>query len=142
MIVLDTNILIYAHRAGTSEHLAARAAVERAAVSRGGWGIAQASVAEFWSQVTHPRYPGRPSTAEQASGFLDALIRGGKGRVLAPGPRFADRLRAMAVELSIRGIGIFDLQIALMALDGGAHEIWTHDRGFLAVEGLRIVDPL
>ncbi len=142
MIVLDTNILIYAHRAGTAEHLPARAAIERAAASSGGWGIAQASMAEFWSQVTHPRYPGRPSTVAQASGFLQALIQGGGGRVLAPGSRFADRLRMMAVEMGVCGARIFDLQIALTALDGGARELWTHDRGFLAVRGLRVLDPL
>lgn len=62
--------------------------------------------------------------------------------MLAPGARFADRLRALARERSVCGIRIFDLQIALMALDGGARELWTHDKDFVVIEGLRIVDPL
>ena len=142
MIVIDTNILIYAHRAGAAEHRAARGAIERAASTGGGWGIAQPSISEFWSQVTHPRYPGGPSTPRQASDFLRAMLDEAGARVMTPGTRFHERLLARARDMGVRGPRIFDLQIALAALDGGAHEIWTHDRGFLLVEGLAMVDPL
>jgi predicted nucleic acid-binding protein len=37
---------------------------------------------------------------------------------------------------------IFDLQIAVIAQEAGAREIWTHDQGFLSLPGLRVVDPL
>ena len=141
MIAIDTNLLIYAHRAGLSEHRAARRAIEDASADARGWGMAQACVAEFWSVVTHPASRGGPSTPQQASGFLRALWRGG-AQVWQSGEGFADRLLGLAGDLGVRGARIFDLQIALTALDNGAREIWTHDKEFLRVHGLRVHDPL
>ena len=62
--------------------------------------------------------------------------------LLAQGPQFAQRLLQTATDLGVVGARIFDLQIALCALDGGATELWTHDRAFVKVPGLRVRDPL
>jgi predicted nucleic acid-binding protein len=59
-----------------------------------------------------------------------------------PGAGFADRLLRAAAERGVRGARIFDLQIALTAVEAGAREIWTHDRDFVSVPGLRVRDPL
>lgn len=45
-------------------------------------------------------------------------------------------------DLGIVGARIFDLQIAVTAMDHGATEMWTHDRGFITPPGLQHVDPL
>lgn len=62
--------------------------------------------------------------------------------VLGPGPSFATRLVRTAADLGVSGPRVFDLQIALCALDGGATELWTHDRAFVKVPGLALRDPL
>ena len=142
MIAVDTNLLVYAHRALAPQHLAARRAIERAASDGGGWGIALASLAEFWSVVTHPASAGRPSTPTEASAFLQALLAGGQGELWEPGSGFAARFLDLAADRKIQGPRIFDLQIALTAVEHGAREIWTHDRNFLSLPGLRVRDPL
>jgi uncharacterized protein len=142
MIAVDTNILVYAHRAGAPEHAAAQRAIERAASTSEGWGVTQTSLAEFWCQVTHPRYTGGPSRPEQAAGFLRAIISDGGARILVPAGRFHDRLLDAACRLGVGGPRIFDLQIAITALDSGARQLWTHDRGFVPLPGLKVVDPL
>ena len=53
-----------------------------------------------------------------------------------------ERVTRLAEELGVRGPRIFDLQIALTAFDNAATEIWTHDRGFLAMPGMAVRDPL
>jgi predicted nucleic acid-binding protein len=141
MIAVDTNLLIYAHRTGTEEHHAARVAIESACGSRGGFAITLPSVTEFFSIVTHPAASGRPSSTEEAANFLRALERGGM-TVLGPGPAFAARLLQTAIDLGVSGPRVFDLQIALCALDGGAAELWTHDLHFVKVPGLIVRDPL
>ena len=141
MIAIDTNLLIYAHRSGTEEHLAARAAIEAACSTRGGFGITLPSVSEFFSIVTHPAASGRASSPDEAAAFLRALEQGGM-TVLCPGPAFAARLLQTAVDLGVSGHRVFDLQIGLCALDGGATELWTHDRRFVKLPGLIIRDPL
>lgn len=55
---------------------------------------------------------------------------------------FAKRLVGLASELNLQGPRIFDLQIALASLEGGATEIWTHDRDFVSLPGLPAKDPL
>lgn len=141
MIALDTNLLVYAHRAAVPEHRRARKAIDIAANDPGGWGIAQAVVVEFWSLVTHPAATGRPSRPNEAAAFLRALLRGG-AQLWSPGPGFAERLIEVAAGLAVAGPRIFDLQIALTASEHGATEIWTHDRRFVTLPGLRLIDPL
>ena len=141
MIAIDTNLLIYAHRSGVPEHAEARAAIESAANSPGGWGIAAPSVAEFWSIATHPTAAGRPSTPAEAKDFIRGLVEGG-ATLWSPGPGLAQRLLQVAADKEVSGVRVFDLQIALTAFDNGAVEIWTHDRNFTTVPGLAVVHPL
>ncbi|MBU0677341.1 MAG: PIN domain-containing protein [Verrucomicrobia bacterium] len=142
MIAVDTNILIYAHRAGCRENSSAQAALEKAMAHSRGWGIPLPCISEFWAQVTHPRYPGGPSTSSQARDFIDTLTSDGHGKILLPKLRVADQLLELANELDIHGPRIFDLQIGLTALQQGAKRLWTHDRNFTLIPGLKIEDPL
>ncbi len=142
MIAVDTNLLVYAHRAGAPEHRAARDLLERAANDARGWGIAAACVCEFYSVVTHPSAAGGPSTPALAREFLSALVESGNMTVWLPGPGFTDRLLQLAVDLDVSGVRVFDLQIALTAFDNGATELWTNDRNFRRIPGLRVESPL
>ncbi len=141
MIAIDTNLLVYAHRSRTSEHARARKAIDRAAAGDEGWGIAAATVTEFWAIATHPASAGRPSTANQAAAFVRALVQAG-AQIWLPGPGFGDRLLQLATDLDVIGARVFDLQIALAAFEGGATELWTHDVRFVKIPGLRLHDPL
>jgi predicted nucleic acid-binding protein len=141
MIALDTNLLIYAHRARTSEHLAAKAAIEAAARHADGWCIPAPVAGEFWSVATHPAAAGGGSTPAQAAGFLRALVAA-DARLLEPQTGLTERLLDLAEALGFQGPRIFDLRIGLIALEAGATEIWTHDSGFLAPPGLAVHDPL
>jgi toxin-antitoxin system PIN domain toxin len=142
MIAIDTNILIYAHRAGVAKHQKAQQALQKACDEGRGWGVSAATVAEFWSIVTHPTARGRPSKPTEAAAFLSALTESGDMQVWAPGAGFAQRLAQLASDLDITGSRVFDLQNALTATDNGANELWTHDPGFVRIPGLRIFDPL
>lgn len=142
MIAMDTNLLVYAHRAGAAEHRRARAAVERAARDPRGWGIPLGALVEFWSVVTHPAMPVRPSTAAEASSFIESLVSTGGAEIWVPAPGFGRRLMQAAEAHRVTGSRIFDLQIALNALECGATEIWTHDTRFQSILGLEVRDPI
>lgn len=141
MIAIDTNLLVYAHRSRTPEHARARKAIERAATDDTGWGMAAASLTEFWAIATHPASDGRPSTPAQAAAFVRGLVQGG-AQIWLPGPGFGDRLLQLAADLDVIGPRVFDVQIALTAFEGGATDLWTHDARFVKVPGLRLHDPL
>lgn len=141
MIALDTNLLVYAHRSAMPEHKAARRAIEDACNSRRGCGVAVQALAEFWSVATHPA-AARPSSPSEAAAFLRSLQEEGGLVVFMPGPAFAERLVQTAADLEIRGPRVFDLQIALCAMDCGATELWSRDERFVKVPGLRVRNPL
>ena len=141
MIAIDTNLLVYAHRERTPQHKAARRAIERASAGSRGWGMAAAVLPEFWSVVTHAASEGRPSAPSQAAAFVRALTDAG-AVIWLPGPGLGERLLQAASDLAVSGPRIFDLQIALMAFEGGATELWTHDAALITVPGLRVSDPL
>lgn len=124
------------------EHRLARATLAHLSGVGSGWGITLPSIAEFWSVATHPAAAGKPSSADEARAFIGRLLNDGGAQLLLPGPGFAERLIAAAAQLEITGPHIFDLQIALIALEHGATEIWTHDRNFVSVPSLPVHDPL
>ncbi|HMD97685.1 MAG TPA: TA system VapC family ribonuclease toxin [Terriglobia bacterium] len=142
MIAIDTNLLVHAQRRHTPEHRAARRAIERASADRRGWGIPLSCIAEFWCVVTHPASSGGPSPAKEARGFLHELMANGGANVWTPGTGFWERLTQLASDMKIAGARVFDLQIALIALENGATEVWSHDRGFAVLPGLVVRDPL
>jgi hypothetical protein len=142
MIAVDTNLLVYAHRAGCPEHQGARRAIEEAANDVNGWGIPSSCLFEFWSVVTHPSSTGGGSSPAAARGFIEALIETAGAVILPPPPALMPRCLQLADQLDVRGPRIFDLQIGLAALEAGVTEIWTHDSGFIALPGLKVRDPL
>ena len=141
MIALDTNILVYAHRSAVKEHERAKQVIEEVAASSGGFGFAFSTVCEFWSVVTHPTASGRPSTPAEAAAFILSLVEDGGARVWGARPGMTKHLLELAVDLGVSGPRVFDLQLAVLALESGATEIWTHDRGFTRIPGLDVVDP-
>ena len=142
MIAIDTNLLVFAHRTQVSEHRAARKAIEKASMDSDGWGFTLTNLLEFWSIVTHPAAPPRPSTPVEAAAFVQALIRDADAQIWLPREGFGRRLVQLGSELRVSGPRIFDLTIPLTAFEAGAGEIWTHDLGFLSLPGLRTVFPL
>ena len=142
MIAVDTNLLVYAHRAGCPEHEAARRAIEDAASHRDGWGIPSPCLFEFWSVVTHPSSTGGGSDPAVARAYIEALIQTAGATILPAPPLLAPRCLQIAEQLDVRGPRVFDLQISLTALDAGVTEIWSHDAGFVGFPGLKVRDPL
>jgi len=142
VIAVDTNLLIYAHRAGCPEHGAARRAIEEAANDPHGWGIPSPCILEFWSVVTHASSVGGGSPPATARRFIESLIQTAGATIFPPPASLVPRCMQIAEQLDIRGPRIFDLQIGLVALDAGVTEIWTHDAGFVAIPGLKLRDPI
>ncbi len=141
MTAVDTNLLVYAHRAGCVEHATAREAIEHAAGEVDGWCIPLPCLFEFWSVVTHPSCAGGPSSPSVARRFIDSLVVTGRAHLLQPGVNFAERCLRAAEHLGVTGPRVFDLQIGLLCLEAGVTELLTHDTGFVALPGLRLRDP-
>ena len=140
MIALDTNILVYAHRAEVSEHARALGWLQHLATREAPWALPVFGVGEFVRVVTHPRVFDPPSTLDQALAALDALAASPGLRVLSPGRRYP-ALFAEAVRVG-RATGnlAFDAQIAALCREHGVTRLLTRDRDFSRFPWIQILD--
>lgn len=92
---------------------------------------------EFWRVSTEPRGLGKSPAATAA--FLSELLEAVP--LLLPGAAYQEVLLGLLARFAPRGASVFDYQIAAVCIDRGVGEIWTFDRRFPRVDGLRVVDP-
>ncbi len=72
-IAVDTNLLVYAHRADSPFHGRARAALESLAAGARDWAVPWPCAHEFFAIVTHPRIDKTATPPEMAFAQLRAM---------------------------------------------------------------------
>ena len=138
MIAVDTNVLIYAHRAETDLHAVASRDLIALAEGPARWGLPVFCIAEFLRVVTHRRVFNPPSTLSQATGFLDNLVASPSCRIVRPGTEFTRLLVETVVAAGAKGNLVFDAQIVALCREHGIATILTNDRDFDRFRDLRI----
>ncbi len=142
MIAVDTNILLYAHRAEVPWHKPALAAMMRLVLADEPWGIPWPCVHEFVGIATHPRIYAPPSTLAQAFGAMDAWLASRHCRLLGEGTGYWEEFKRLALQANISGPLTHDARIAALCLHHGVREFWTHDRDFNRFPRLKARNPL
>jgi toxin-antitoxin system PIN domain toxin len=130
MIAVDTNILVFAHRADSTHH--GRAVLWLRHLAEGGfpWALPVFCVGEFVRIATHRRVFDPPSTVPQALEAIDAILGSPSLRLLAPTPLHWTVLRAAIIAGETSGNLAFDAQIAAVCREHGVERILTEDRDF------------
>lgn len=139
MIAVDTNILVYAHRADSPWHQAANAALST--VSTTEWAIPWPSLHEFLAIVTHPRIFSPPTPAEDAIRAVESWLAA-RPVLLAEGEEHWSQLVELIRTGKLAGPVIHDARIAALCLQHGIEELWTADRDFSRFPALRTRNPL
>ncbi len=130
MIAVDTNILVYAHREELRQHGRALARLRELAEGDARWGVPVFCLGEFVRVVTHPGVFHPPSTLDEATGALDALLASPSLAVLTPGERYWPLLREALGEARAAGNLAFDAQIVAVCRESGVRALVTEDRDF------------
>jgi len=142
MIAVDTNLLVYAHRATVPQHAAACAAMARLSVVQGGWAIPWPCAHEFVAVVTRA-VPGVPATpAPVAFDALRTWLAHPGCRLIGEATAHLDLWRALVERAGVVGGAVHDARIAAICLGHGVAELWTSDRDFARFPDLRTRDPL
>jgi toxin-antitoxin system PIN domain toxin len=102
------------------------------------WGLPVFVIGEFLRVATHPRVLHPPSSLEEASAAIDALLASPSLRILSPGERYWTLLRETLLEAGSRGNLVFDAQIVAVCREHGAGTLLTEDRDFRRFTGIRI----
>jgi toxin-antitoxin system PIN domain toxin len=142
MIAVDTQILVYAHRAESTHHARARAAIVSLAEGRAEWVLPAQVLHEFFGIVTHPKIYDPPSTVAQAWQQIHAWLASPSVVVVGEGPRHFETLERLVRAHGVRGPRVHDARIAAICLDHGVRELWTADRDFSKFSSLRARNPL
>ena len=142
MIAVDTNILVYAHRADSAWHAPAERAVRELAEGAAAWAIPWPCLHEFLAVTTHPRIFKTPTPLGAALDQIDAWLEAPSLVRLAEDADYWDVLRALIEQSRVSGPRIHDARVAALCLTHSVRELWTADRDFSLFPALRTRNPL
>ena len=143
MIAIDTNILIYAHRAENSFHTAANQAI-RDLINQGKpCGIPIGCVHEFLAIATNPKVFLHPTPSQHALGQIQAWLDAPSIRLLHSGLSHFKILSNLVNKGHIFGGKMHDARIAATCIENGVSVLWTADRDFSQfTHALKTFNPL
>jgi hypothetical protein len=142
VIAVDTNILVYAHRADSEWHDRATASVTELAEGVRSWAIPWPCIHEFLATVTHPRIFRTPTTVTGALGQVEAWLESPSLVVLSESDIHFDALRDVISTSRAVGPRVHDARVAALCLVHGVRELWSADRDFSMFPSLRVRNPL
>jgi len=142
MIALDTNLLVYAHRAENPFHSAAAKLVRELAESKAAWAIPWPCLHEFYSVITNPRAHPVPTPMDVAFNQIEIWLESPTLHLLAETPEHWPYLRQLIAKAKVQGPMVHDARIAALCLAHGMRELWSADRDFSRFPSLRVRNPL
>ena len=87
MILMDVNVLVYAHREDVKDHLAYREWLESIINGNTKFGYSELVLSGFIRIVTHPKIFELPSSLEQSLTFVNQIRSSGQAVCIAPGAK-------------------------------------------------------
>ncbi|HEX9905666.1 MAG TPA: type II toxin-antitoxin system VapC family toxin [Propylenella sp.] len=141
MILVDANILIYAHIRTTSRHEAARTWLDARLNGGARVGLPWESLLAFLRVVTNPRVYPRPTPVSDAVDQVMAWLACETAWIPQPTERHADVLVRLLSLPGIRGKLIPDAHLAALAIENGL-TLCSADGDFARFAALRWENPL
>jgi uncharacterized protein len=141
MILVDVNVLVYAHREDAPAHAAHRQWLEELIDGDQAYGYSDLVLSGFLRVVTHPRIFDPPSDLISALAFAE-LIRNQPNAVpILPGARHWAIFEGLCRAAGVRGNLVPDAYLAALAIESGSEWITT-DRDYNRFPGLKLRHPL
>lgn len=141
MLLLDVNVLVYAHREDAPNHRALGTWLENLVNGDEAFGMADIVLSGFLRIVTHPGIFRRPSSMDAALAFANRVREAPSCVQIAPGPRHWDIFERLCRAAGARGNRVPDAYLAALAIESGSEWI-SADRDFSRFPGLRWRHPL
>ena len=142
MIAVDTNILVYAHRAESPWFVQASDCLRSLAEDGRSWAIPWPCIHEFLSTVTHPKIF-KPSTPIMAAiEQVEIWMESPDLQLLGEQTGYWQVLRPTVESGKIVGGAVHDARIAAICRLHGVRELWSADRDFNRFPFLKVRNPL
>ena len=141
MILVDVNILVYAHRPEAVRHEEYRHWLQDVLNGDQAYGMADLVLSGFLRIVTHPGICKDPTPVQTALSFVSQLRNRPNCVRIHPGPRHWEIFERLCTAAHARGNLIPDAYLAALAIESGCEWITT-DRDYSRFPGLRWRCPL
>jgi toxin-antitoxin system PIN domain toxin len=141
MILMDVNVLVYAHREDVRDHAAYRQWLESVINSGTAYGYSELVLSSFVRVVTHPKVFEQPSSLETALAFVEQIRMPEHALRLVPGGSHWEIFLRCVQGISARGNDVPDAYHAALAMEWDCDWVTT-DKGFRRFKGLRVRNPL
>ena len=141
MLLLDVNVLVYAHREDADEHSRYRRWLEQQLNGEARVGLSELVLSGFLRVVTHPKVFAKPTPLASALAFAEELRSAGNCVIVAPGNRHWDIFRQLVLSAGCKGNHVPDAYHAALAIESGCEWVTT-DRRFARFKGLPVRHPL
>lgn len=141
MILVDTNILVYAFRRDAERHVEFSDWLERALAEESTFGYTELVFSSFLRIVTHPKVFAKPSGIKEAFAFTEALRKQPNAIRVAPDTGHWEIFQRLCMAAGAKGNLIPDAYLAALAIESGSTWV-TADRGFARYPGLKWRHPL
>lgn len=141
MILLDANLLIYAHISSFSEHRRAHAWLDSQLSSAAPVGLPWASILAFLRIVTNPRIFQRPEPIASAWRQCRAWLAADVAWIPAPTTRHQEILESLLESGGVQANLVPDAHLAALAIEHGV-TLQSTDGDFARFPGLRWSNPL
>ena len=143
MILIDTNILVYATVPGFSEHKHTRELLAELLAGRVHHCLTWINIFEYLRIVTHRRLV-RPAPLgmDMALENINSLIAQPLISRIDPGPQHLETFDQVCREAyPVQGNFVHDCRIAAVMRENGVDRILTRDTSFRRIPGITVVDP-
>ena len=142
MVAVDTNILVYAHRADSHWHTRADTVLTELAEGKASWAIPWPCLFEFYAIVTHRRIYNPPTPPADARVQMSNWLESPSLILLHEGEGFWETLERVLRKSSVLGGAVHDARIAALCLRHGVKKLLSADRDFSRFPELKTENPL
>lgn len=143
MLVVDTNILIYAADLDSPFHVPSHTWLEAQRRKADAWYCTWPIVYEFLRVTTHPRVMRKPWATQEAWRFIQGIVGAPGFTFLEATNRHAEILAQLITEMGPLGGSIFhDAHTVALMREHGVRRIVTHDTDFHRFKGIDVFDPV
>jgi toxin-antitoxin system PIN domain toxin len=143
VIVIDTNVLVYAANQDSEFHDACRRRIETCRQQASPWYLSWGICYEFLRVCTHPSALANPWSVAAGWRFLEIILSSPSAGLLLPTTRHAAVFAEVIAELPhLRGNVLHDAHTAVLMREHGIRDLYTRDVDFNRFPFIRALDPI
>lgn len=140
MILVDANLLLYAHNSSTEQHEKARVWLEEVFSGHEPVGLSWPTILAFLRITTNPRLP-HPLSRAEAMQIVSEWLERPQAVLVGPGENHWEILQHLLSAGKATGSLVMDAHLATIAIEHGA-TLYTTDRDFARFPKLRFRNPI